>query len=208
MDRRIIEPVERDRRIRPVTPDDLKFVTSLMKTESDALGFLPYEALEWYASESLIWESRENDDPIGYLVARHLDHDRRTTSIIQACVRLDARRRTFALRLVDHVAKLARGAGRSVLQCWCRDDLAAVDFWRAAGFTEVDRKLGGKARKRVMICFRRPLDDDASADLGRPSISAGGRSRFAGRHSSPNQLNLFEPNILDDVADLTKGFRK
>lgn len=172
-----------NRQIAPVTADDCVYERHLARKFTDELGFLPALALEWYADRGLVWRIRENGDPAGFLVAR-LDYaaDNRLAGIIQAAIDFDLQRRRHGLALVEHAARLATSAGKTVLQCWCAADLPANDFWRAAGFTAAGTRPGGRSRNRKLILWRRPLAP--AADILAPAIHDPRRGP-GGRYATP-----------------------
>jgi hypothetical protein len=152
--------------IRPATDDDLLFVKHLAARTSNAVGFVPTGGLLNYVAAGCVTITEENDDEAGYLLARPrvagLPFIR---PIVQAAVCFDARRRRHALTLVDDLARAAFLSGQLLLQCWCREELEANDFWRAAGFIAVARRHSGTARRAACILWRRPLTTAATAVL-------------------------------------------
>jgi N-acetylglutamate synthase-like GNAT family acetyltransferase len=153
--------------IRRATEDDDRYIISLAKRNTDALGFLPRPALDYYTLQGGVLIGEENADEAGFVVRRKvLSIDTRCSAILQACVQLDARRRALGLALVAQAAADAAAEGRSILQCWCAADLEANDFWRAAGFKAITTRPGGRARSRTHVLWRLPLHPDVTpADL-------------------------------------------
>jgi hypothetical protein len=143
--------------IEPTPADDLLYARCLMREHTEQVGFLPDAALRWYADHGCVWSASINEDPVGYLVAKPLKSADNVHAILQACIQMDARRMHSGLALVEHVCMLAAEDGRDIVQCWCRDDLEANHFWKAAGFVEVCRKNGGERRGREVILYRRAL---------------------------------------------------
>jgi hypothetical protein len=143
--------------IEPTPADDLLYARSLMKQHTEQVGFLPDAALRWYADHGCVWAGTINNDPVGYLVAKPLKSAPNVHAILQACIQMDARRMHSGLALVAHVCSLAQESGRDIVQCWCRDDIEANHFWKAAGFVEIMRKPGGERRGREVILYRRAV---------------------------------------------------
>ena len=151
--------------IEPTPADDLLYARSLMRSHTEQVGFLPDAALRWYADHGCVWSAGINGDPVGYLVAKPLKSAPAVHAILQACIQMDARRMHSGLALVAHVCQLARENGRDIVQCWCRDDIEANHFWKAAGFVEITRKSGGERRGREVILYRRAVREIAPDHL-------------------------------------------
>jgi N-acetylglutamate synthase-like GNAT family acetyltransferase len=146
------------RQIQLARASDLTYVLHLQKRFSNALGFLPKAALEWYVDHRRLRLASDGRQPCGYVVGRSsLRWNRQITPITQAAVDFDEQRRGAGLDLVGHVENEARQAGQSALQAMCRADLDANAFWRAAGFEEIGRYLTQTARGKEIICWRKCL---------------------------------------------------
>lgn len=147
-----------DPHVRTAVPSDRTFVASLQRRFSNSLGFLPTAAIDALLDERRILLGTENGDPAGYVIARRrLRCQPFTAPIVQAAVAMDARRRRLGMNLVEAVCQDAWADGRSCVQCWCREDLDACDFWSACGFTAVADRDPLSARRKRMILYRRPL---------------------------------------------------
>lgn len=152
--------------IRVATSKDLAFIKHLAARNSNAVGFIPDAGVLNYVDAGCVTITRENDDEAGYLLARPREAGRAyIRPIVQAAVCFDARRRRHALSLVDDLARAAFVSGQLLLQCWCREELEANDFWQAAGFIAVARRHAGSARGKPCILWRRPLSTAATAVL-------------------------------------------
>jgi len=151
--------------LRTAVASDLTFVTSLQRKFSNQLGFLPTTAVDELIGKSRVLLGLENGEPAGYLIARpRLRCQPATAPIVQAAVCMDLRRRSLGMRMVEAVCQDAWVDGRSVVQCWCREDLEACDFWAACGFQPIADRHPNNARNKRMILYRRPLPgcDDAT----------------------------------------------
>lgn len=138
----------------------MSFVLSLMRKFSDAVGFIPKQGVSRYVERGWCAASEENGDAAGVILFKpQLSHQPNAAQIIIAAVAMDAQRRAHATALVDRVATSAAAAGRSFLQCWCKEDIAAVEFWRAAGFLPVARRSAPTHDESAHVLFRRPLSD-------------------------------------------------
>jgi GNAT superfamily N-acetyltransferase len=133
--------------VRAAGPADLPYVVHLQKRNTDALGFLPRAALAEKIGRGQIWLSLENGRPAGFL--HHGSLAVPEVRIFQAAVQYDARRRQLGLALVQDLADRAADAGARGLSLRCLSFLEANDFWRAAGFTQLDTEPGAKGPLNV-----------------------------------------------------------
>jgi hypothetical protein len=144
--------------IRTAVDRDVKFVIDLAKKFSNQLGFIPSAGLRVYTATGMVALGEENGMPAGYLLGRpSMRFDRSICPITQAAVCFDAQRCKLGLSLVEDLAVRALGRGQSMLQCWCAEDIDAMKFWPAAGFTAVARRNPANARGRWLTLWRRPL---------------------------------------------------
>lgn len=144
--------------VRLAKPQDLNFVLDLTKKNSNALGFIPREAVEWYIANHLVNLVDENGDAAGFILAKHRQPDAPgMTSIHQACICYDARRRSAGLALVNRVKAIGAAQCNGLMQLWCRGELDANEFWKAAGFEAVGLRAGGARRGIPHILWRHAL---------------------------------------------------
>lgn len=155
---------------RPAVEADLPYLRALAKRHTNELGFISDEALRWYTNDGSVSLGLENGEPAGFLLyKRHSPTYADICPIYQAAVQMDARRQSLGILLVNTLAERATIAGRGLLQLWCRDDLAANEFWFAAGFEAAALRQGGSQRAGVHILWRRKLS--ANADIKSPVSS-------------------------------------
>lgn len=144
--------------IRPATAADLLYVQHLQKMHSNAVGFLPTAALQWYIREQHLRLITENDEPAGYIVARpKFRWNSLMAPLTQTAIDFSAQRRHLGLALVLQHARAARDRGQVAVQAMCRADLDANHFWHAAGFVEIGRYAPDNTRKQPIICWRKQL---------------------------------------------------
>lgn len=147
---------KRNQRI--ATSRDVKFITHLAKRFANELGFIPFEGLQKRIDLSQCILGLENEEPAGYVLAPlKLATAPIVRPIFQAAVCMDAQRRRLGLMLIDRVCREAKDAGQSIVQCWCREDLEANEFWKIAGFEAVALRATATARKRACILWRKPV---------------------------------------------------
>lgn len=172
------------------------YARSLADAHRTALGFLPAVAYQLAADAGRLYTARENDDPAGFLLVGPFN---RHAHVWQTCVQIDARRLAHATRLVNRLLHDAQDAGAHDLTLWCAEDLEANDFWLAAGFEPIGRRIRSKRRKRVQIGYRRTL--------------AAGRKRAADlaadpQHQRRKQLLTLFGAMTPTKADADRAIRR
>ena len=134
--------------IQSATASDLKYITSLAKSDFESIGFIPNTRYEKIASgmspnETLLL-CFENNDPVGFCYATHWKY---ATKIHQIIIQRDARRAMRASALVESVKK----TDDVFLSLRCAADLAESNlFWQSLGFQPLRKVEGGKQRKRII----------------------------------------------------------
>jgi hypothetical protein len=138
------------------TPADLKFLVHLQQKFSNAVGFLPVQALIEYVDKKLVGVAHENGQPCGYVLGRPAyRYQPLLRPITQAAVAMDAQRRRHGLALIDRMHNRAYQAGQVAMQAICRVDLEANDFWAAAGFEPIVELDRANARGEKLIVWRK-----------------------------------------------------
>jgi len=177
--------------IRTATLADLLFIRDMQRRFSNQIGFIPLAATEREIEWGHVFHANLNDDDAGFLLVQPaLSGQRTTAAIIQAAVRMDAQRQHIGLALVEAIAAKAKRAGSKILQCSCRSDLDANQFWPAAGFVAVAARTGGKAHGRPIILWRRQLADGVLLrDMPREVANRGPAGKFVTKeHATPTIL--------------------
>ncbi len=138
--------------IRRATLNDLKYIDSLRKKESKAIGFIPLARYEMEITGErhgtiLVYE--ENADLVGFLYATH--NQSRVTHIQQIAIQEDARRLECGKSLVE----AARKNGDWLLSCRCAADLESTAFWQGIGFQLLDevtpKSVYGKGKEKATL---------------------------------------------------------
>ncbi len=188
--------------IRAATSADLAFVKHLANRNSNAIGFVPTAGLLNYLDAGCITITNENDAEAGYILARpRVAGATYIRPIVQAAVCFDARRRRHALSLVNDLARAAFISGQLLLQCWCREELEANDFWRAAGFIAVARRHAGTGRGKPCILWRRPTCTAGTRVLA--AISPTHRAFGPGGRWTSSTTAVLPTTELLDIPPLT-----
>ena len=148
--------------VRIAQPSDLRFVRSLARTFTNQIGFIPDAATERELHRRNILLGELNNAEAGFLLTLPtLASQPTTAAIIQTAVHLDAQRNAVGLALVAEAAATAKANGALILQAWCRSDLEANDFWRAAGFAAIAARPGGNAHAQNHTLWRLALHENA-----------------------------------------------
>lgn len=134
----------------PARPmDDADFIIGLMKTESDALGFIPNTAIRqrWIRQGNYLIQRSRHGPRRGYLLHGPTRRGR-MLFVHQVCIDYDWRRRAHATELVRQLINRARRAGCTRIHLRCAADLEANDFWHAMGFqlTAINRPPNRRRR--------------------------------------------------------------
>jgi hypothetical protein len=182
--------------VRVATPRDLRFVLHLARRETDAVGFLPREAVESYLDAGAVAIAMENDAPAGYLLVKDsLSSCPAIRPILQAAVCYDARRRCHGLELVALVERQALEAGRKIIQLKCREELQANLFWHAAGFQPIATQPAGRRRGGRVIVWAKQVLPITPADLILKKVE---------RHRGPGGFYSSKPLELSPVTDISQ----
>jgi len=128
---------------------DLPFMVDLGRKSFDAIGFIPtsrYERIIKGEGRSTIHIAEANGDPVGFIYATHSSTG---TKIQQCVVQEDARRLKHAKALVSAASMSAD----TFIAARCAADLESNAFWRALGFVECGRSIGGNRRGRTIVRY-------------------------------------------------------
>lgn len=138
---------------------DEQYIVELMRTESDALGFIPVPALR----DRILRHGR-------YLIQRdHAGHRRgyllhgpplagQPLRVYQCVIDIDHRRIYYATRMLDALIDRASRAGSTEILIRCATDLDATQFWRAIGARLLTITQGGQRRNRWIATYSLPVE--------------------------------------------------
>ena len=135
--------------------DDAAFIIGLMKTETDALGFIPSTAirLRWILKGRYIIQSDRRGRRRGYLLHGPTKYGK-PLYVNQVCIEYDHRLRGYALLAVRELLTRAHDASCSAINLRCAADLSANWFWLAVGFQLISTDRGGSRRRRRIFNYR------------------------------------------------------
>ena len=155
-----------------VTDADLQAVDKLMKMNSNTLGFLPKQALEYHIKRGWMLGAKTADGRlVGYLLfASYYDYIR----VIHLCVAKDYRGQGVARSLMERLKETATTQKR--IQLRCRRDFPENNMWPKFGFIAVGETPGRSVERYPLTawCFTLKPDD---------------------------QLTLFQAKVTDDRLD-------
>jgi N-acetylglutamate synthase-like GNAT family acetyltransferase len=165
--------------IRTARADDLPFILDLSKKHSNAIGFIPAEGVANYVTMRLVKLAFENDEPAGFILAKHRVPDTPgIAQIHQAAICYDLQRRHIGFSLVKQTIAAAAVERAALIQLWCRSDLEANEFWRIAGFEAIALREGGTRRDHPHVLWRYKIMRGAN-------IIAPSSNRRRGRAGAP-----------------------
>lgn len=137
---------------------DARYVRHLQKVFNEQLGFLSDGAVIERIRQGNVSLALENGEPAGYLLgATEISAAKHIRPVFQAAVQMDAQRRHHGLALLNDLTTAAISHKQTIIQCFCRQNLEANDFWRAAGFVPVALRDVNAARQQPCILWRKPL---------------------------------------------------
>ena len=134
-------------------------IQRLMRTESDALGFLTTTAIQFHAATGgvyVIWD--RGGDVVAYIIfARGKASAPQTAHVYQVWVKRACRKKHIGSKIVEAACDIAKKAGATSIECYVAQELEANHFWEAVGFQLVGAREGGKRRKRHHNHYRKDL---------------------------------------------------
>lgn len=141
--------------------DDAAFIIGLMKTETDALGFIPAPAIRsrWIPYGRYIIQRDRRGRRRGYLLHGPAKPGRELY-VNQVCIEYDHRLRGHAFFAIQALFNRAHDAGCTAINLRCAADLSANWFWLAVGFKLINVIPGGHRRNRNIAVYRMDLHLD------------------------------------------------
>lgn len=146
----------------------IKYVSSLMAKNYEAVGFLPEPRVEAYANNDQVWLQYENDEPCGYLI---YGLGWPVMRVYQCCIQVDARHRDNATALITRLVEKASRESYSAISLYCADDLEANKFWPSMGFQFCGTRDNGNRRGRLHNHWMMWLPKPMQPDLFRATLS-------------------------------------
>ena len=133
---------------------DAEYIVGLMRTETDALGFIPAAGVERHvASDTYILQTDRSGRPVGYLLQSPL-RPGAVALVHQACVDVDRRLRGFGEEAFREFLRRCRLADCRAVRLRCGADMMAANaFWRGVGLRQVSVREGGQRRDRSLNVY-------------------------------------------------------
>ena len=128
----------------------LALITGLMKSESDALGFIPMTTIKKQYIENGRYLVAANQR--GYLLHGKLQPGA-IVSITQAVVEYDWRSRGYGHDLVVAFIERCKTHNIKAIKLRCADNLDANGFWLAAGFNLTRLDKPNNRRNRIINTY-------------------------------------------------------
>lgn len=142
--------------VRSGRQSDMRFILAMMRQESNAVGFVPKGKLEWGIARGRVLVAAEGRQQLGYIYAGSTMSG--VMPIFQTVIAPGCRRREIGAALLARSESLAIAGECWGLECRCRDDLEANQFWVAMGWECLESRPGGAGRgRRINIYERRIL---------------------------------------------------
>ena len=138
--------------VRLATEEDLKYIVSVAKKDTDAVGFLPKMVYERAIGANKRPCEKldicvENGDNVGFCYSTRKNG---VVKVQQLVVQKDARRNLYATALIESAPSFYD----SYMAIRCAVDLNEANaFWLASGFEPIKVIQGGKARDRKIQCY-------------------------------------------------------
>jgi ribosomal protein S18 acetylase RimI-like enzyme len=135
-----------------ISLEDIDFVKSLMRENSDSVGFIPTQGIKRAAAQNCLIVQRIKTKRVGYLLFGPVQHGK-DVYIWQECVDKDVRRigcgRDAFLKLYKRTVRL----GAKGIRLRCAANLPANRFWQALGFRLVSTEKPINRRKRTINVY-------------------------------------------------------
>jgi len=142
--------------VRNATLNDISYIISLSKKESNSLGFIPkmaYESAITGIKSGDRWSNVCNDklfiiecnnDLVGFCLASFgIPHAiSKKGKIAQICLQTDARKFLRGRKLLDHVVDYGKTQGTFAFSAGCADDLESNLFWQSMGWIKIAQRNG------------------------------------------------------------------
>jgi len=133
--------------------DLLVYVDHLQKQNADDLAFYPITTLEKAIEEQKIITCEDNGETAGYLWFGAVRSGRDTT-IYQACVDYDSRRRHLGWDMVRNLISMCCAGGATGIRLRSASSSESNEFWRLIGFYCTNITSGGIKRQRDINHWR------------------------------------------------------
>ena len=136
-----------------IKPSLITYIDHLQKQNADDLAFYPITTLEKAIEEQKVITCEDNGEPAGYLWHGAVRSGRDTT-IYQACVDYDSRRRHLGGGMVRNLIDICSVGGATGIRLRSASSSESNDFWKLIGFYCTNVTSGGVKRQRDINHWR------------------------------------------------------
>jgi hypothetical protein len=162
--------------IRAATLDDFRFIDDLQSTHNRQVGFMHEKTIKGKIELGHVLVAEDEAmRAAGYCIGNDRYFKRDDVGVIYHMNISPGKQRglvgaTLLKAMFDRAAY-----GCKLFCCWCAQDIAAIKFWEAMGFTPLAFRAGGRAKKRVHIFWQKRIRaGDDETPYWYPSLTAGG----------------------------------
>lgn len=158
----------------PCSPTDVKWAVHISDRHTHELGFIPNTAFDLAYSRGTLRVQHLDKEPIAYVLHGPLKPE---TKIWQTYTHENLRLQDHATEILNELIIDLMKAHAERVTCWVADDLEAVQFWAAMGFSPCGTRNRGELHKRpaTRYQFRLPrglaIDEDIATRLKRHRAS-------------------------------------
>lgn len=145
--------------IKLATKNDLKFIDSLQKKNSQELSFYPKVTLEREIDLRRIVMAIVNNDHAGYLYFGAINYGK-PVKIHQACIEYDLRGNWYGTGLIQYLEKYVFISQADGISLRCRSNILANNFWKLSGFECISVTSGGKMRNADINTWYKKINND------------------------------------------------
>ncbi len=140
------------------TMNDANWIAGLMRENYEAVGFIPEPTVQqrYIYHGNYVFQTDEAGKRIGYILHGPIRYGQPVT-ISQHVIQYEKRSHGYGLIAFDTLRRRAIQNGASSIRLRVADDLPAVLFWQACGFSCHRVLPGGQARQRLIIEMFLPL---------------------------------------------------
>jgi len=136
--------------------EDIVYILSLSKKETQSIGFIPKMAYEaaitgqktgdrWsLVCNDKLWVIECNGDLVGFVLASFGQYNAmwKIGKIAQICLQVDARLMMRGKLLLNNVIDYGVKIGTLSFSCGCADDLPSNLFWQTMGWVKLNSRMG------------------------------------------------------------------
>jgi len=135
-----------------ISKEDIKFVKTLMRANSDAVGFIPTEGIKTIASKGGLMILCKRNTRVGYLLSGPIKSNEDVT-MYQACINSDFRRTGAGKDLFIKFMTRAASLNAKGIKLRCASNLGANRFWQVLGFNLISTHKPSNRRKRAINTY-------------------------------------------------------